>query len=181
MGITPRSECAPSAQSEGWRPRRSRRDRFAINLRSHPPQPQKLPRCFFAVGVVAYAGMGKRPGPRLQPKKSAARPLIISLRKQNHSVYEISELLQEQKLPLSPTAVREVLKAEGFAALPRRRDEERPQRPRPTVEAVADVCALSLAPRQFFTGCGGLFLFLPHLAACRWRRWPRPPACPVRR
>ena len=31
--------------------------------------------------------------------------------------------------PLSPTAVREVLKAEGFAALPRRLDEERPAAP----------------------------------------------------
>jgi hypothetical protein len=60
--------------------------------------------------------------------------------------------------------VREVLKAEGFAALPRRLDEERPQRPRPTVEAVADVRALSLAPRHILTTCGGLFLFLPHLA-----------------
>lgn len=108
--------------------------------------------------------LATRPGPRTQPKKSAARPLILSLRKQNHSVYEISELLKEQKRPLSPTAVREVLKAEGFAALPRRRDEERPQRPRPTVEAVADVRARSLVPRQFFTDCGGLFLFLPHLA-----------------
>ena len=64
-----------------------------------------------------------RPGPRTQPKKSAARPLIIALRKQNHSVYEISESLKAQKLPLSPTAVREVLKAEGFAPLPRRLDE----------------------------------------------------------
>jgi hypothetical protein len=60
--------------------------------------------------------------------------------------------------------VREVLKAEGFAALPRRLDEERPQRPRPTVEAVAEVRALSLAPRHILTTCGGLFLFLPHLA-----------------
>jgi hypothetical protein len=105
-----------------------------------------------------------RPGPRTQHKKSAARALIIALRKQNHSVYEISESLQSQNLPLSPTAVREVLKAEGFAALPRRLDEERPQRPRPTVEAVADVRAFSLAPRRFFTKCGGLFLFLPELA-----------------
>jgi len=104
------------------------------------------------------------PGPRTQPKKSAARPLIISLRKQNRSVYEISDALKTQKLPLSPTAVREVLKAEGFAALPRRLDEERPQAPRPAVQAVADVRAFSLAPRRFFTECGGLFLFLPELA-----------------
>jgi hypothetical protein len=105
-----------------------------------------------------------RTGPRSQPKKSAARALVISLRKQNHSIYEISEILKEKKLPLSPTAVGEVLKAEGFAPLPRRLDEERPERPRPTVEAVADVRRFSLEPRRFFTSCGGLFLFLPELA-----------------
>ena len=64
---------------------------------------------------------------------------------------------------MSPTAVREVLKAEGFAALPRRWDEERPQQPRATTEAVADVRGFSLGPRRFFTRCGGLFLFLPEL------------------
>src|SRR3990172_11656993 len=104
-----------------------------------------------------------RPGPRSQPKKSAARDLIVRLRKQNHSVYEISDALKEQQCPLSPTAVREVLKAEGFAPLPRRLDDERPQGPRPTREAVADVRALSLSPRTFSTRCGGLFLFLPDL------------------
>ena len=120
---------------------------------SHNPQPS-----FF---------LSTRPGPRTQPKKSAARDRVIALRKQNHSIYEISDALKAQKLPLSPTAVREVLKAEGFAALPRRRDEERPQRPQPTVEAVADVRAFSLAPRRFLTECGGLFLFLPE-----WARLP---------
>src|SRR6266481_7190992 len=88
-----------------------------------------------------------RTGPRSQPKKSAARDLIISLRKQNHSVYEISEILKERKVPLSPTAVGEVLKAEGFAPLPRRLDEERPDRPHPAVEPVANVRLFSLAPR----------------------------------
>jgi hypothetical protein len=104
-----------------------------------------------------------RRGPHSQPKKSAARSLIIALRKQNHSVYEISQALKDQKLPLSPTGVREVLKAEGFAPLPRRLDEERPQQPRATIEDVADVRDFSLAPRRFFTRCGGLFLFLPEL------------------
>ncbi len=104
-----------------------------------------------------------RPGPRTQPKKSAARNLIITLRKRNYSVYEISEVLKEQKVPLSPTAVREVLKAEGFAPLPRRRDEERPTYLRPTIEPVANVHAFSLAPRHGTTRCGGLFLFLPDL------------------
>ena len=104
-----------------------------------------------------------RPGPRSQPKKSAARDLIVRLRKQNHSVYEISDALKEQHCPLSPTAVGEVLKQEGFAPLPRRADHERPERPRPTIEAVAGVRQMSLAPRTFTTTCGGLFLFVPDL------------------
>ena len=101
--------------------------------------------------------------PREQPKKSAARDLTVALRKRNHSVYEISEALKEQGMMLSPTAVREMLREEGFAALPRRLDEERPAGPRPTIEPVADHRALSLAPRTFTTRCGGLFLFVPYL------------------
>jgi hypothetical protein len=104
-----------------------------------------------------------RHGPQSQPKKSAARELIVQLRKQNHSVYEISHQLKEQGQPLSPTAVREVLKAEGFAALPRRADDERPEYPRAIAEAVADVRQFQLTARRFTTACGGLFLFVPDL------------------
>jgi len=104
------------------------------------------------------------PGPREQPKKSKAHDLVVALRKQNRSVYEIAEALKERNLALSPTGVREVLRAEGFASLPRRLDEERPARPGPTVEPVADVRAFALVPgTQFATRCGGLFLFLPDL------------------
>ena len=104
-----------------------------------------------------------RRGPSGQPKKSAAQEAIIALRKQNYSVYEISETLKEQGTELSPTAVREVLRKEGFAALPRRLDEERPDRPRPTIEPIADVRAFGLAPHAFTTACGGLFLFIPDM------------------
>ena len=104
-----------------------------------------------------------RHGPQSQPKKSAARDLIVQLRKQNHSVYEISQTLKERHCPLSPTAVREVLRAEGFAALPRRLDEERPALAGPSVEPVADVREFSLTPRKFSTACGGLFLFVADL------------------
>jgi len=104
-----------------------------------------------------------RPGPRFQPRKSAAHDLVVKLRKQNHSIYEISAALKEAGHPLSSTAVREVLREEGFARLPRRLDEERLAEPRPTVEAVADVRQFSLDSRSFTTPCGGLFLFLPDL------------------
>jgi hypothetical protein len=46
-------------------------------------------------------------GPQSQPKKSAARELIVALRKRNHSVYEISEALRQHKHVLRPIAVRE--------------------------------------------------------------------------
>jgi hypothetical protein len=45
-------------------------------------------------------------GPREQPKKSKAHDLVVALRKQNRSVYEIAEALKERAMPLSPTAVR---------------------------------------------------------------------------
>ena len=118
-----------------------------------------------------------KPGPRSQPHKSAARDLIIELRKNNHSVYEISEMLKERGTALSPTGVREVLKAEGFAALPRRLDEERPQQARPVVMPYADVRQFSLAPRRFSlaprrfqTVFGGLFLFIPGLVRLNLER-----------
>lgn len=104
-----------------------------------------------------------RRGPQAQPKKSAARQLIVQLRKQNFSVYDISRTLHERKCPLSPTAVREVLKVEGFAPLPRRLDQERPIYPRATIEPVADVRQFGLSDHSFVTRCGGLFLFLPDL------------------
>lgn len=104
-------------------------------------------------------------GPQEQPHKSAARELIVALRKRNYSVYEISEALKAGKKPLSPTAVGEVLREEGFSRLPRRLDEERPDGVRPTIEAVADVRSFHLPQGKFTTKCGGLFLFLPDLAA----------------
>jgi hypothetical protein len=109
---------------------------------------------FFTVG---------QKGPQTQPKKSAARELIVELRKRNFSIYEISEALKEQDTPLSATAVGEVLAAEGFARLPRRRDDERLPGAGHTTEAVADVRSFTLSPREFATRVGGLFLFVPDL------------------
>src|SRR5215813_15547543 len=104
-----------------------------------------------------------RTGPREQPRKSRAHEQIVALRKRNYSVYEISQALKEQGTPLSATAVREVLAAEGFAPLPRRLDEERPAHIGPQLQAVANVNDFVLTPRQFTTQMGGLFLFIPDL------------------
>jgi transposase len=103
-------------------------------------------------------------GPQTAPKKEQARDLIITLRKQNLSIYDISRALDAQGIRYSPVAVAKLLRQEGFARLPRRGDDERPHSTRPTVAEVADVRELSLEPRQVRTQFGGLFLFLPFLA-----------------
>lgn len=104
-------------------------------------------------------------GPTSQPRKDAVRARVVALRKRNFSVYDIrDELERAGPARLSVTAIQEVLRAEGFARLPRRADEERPGRPRPLADAIADVRAFSLAPRTFSTRAGGLFLLLPLLA-----------------
>ena len=103
------------------------------------------------------------PGPR-RSRGATGRDRIVALRKQNHSVYEISSCLKDEEIVLSPSAVRSILQQEGFAPLPRRLDDERPPGVRPTVEPVADVREFALEPRKFTTRCGGLFLFLPLLA-----------------
>ena len=104
-------------------------------------------------------------GPQSAPKADPLRELIIALRKQNLSIYDISRNLAHQGHSLSPVAVAQVLKDEGFARLPRRADDERPAGTRPTTAEVADVRQLDLDPRAFSTQFGGLFLFLPILAA----------------
>jgi hypothetical protein len=104
----------------------------------------------------------------LGPRKDRVREEIVALRKQNLSIYDISRTLAEKHQRRSPAAVAAVLKEEGFERLPRRRDDERPQGPRPARAEVADVRQLDLAPRDFRTQYGGLFLFLPFLAPIRW-------------
>src|SRR6266700_3713463 len=137
---------AEAARSFGYAP-------GAFRVLCHAFRHGQLPD-FFATGHAVR---------RVQPRKSRAHEQIVALRKRNYSVYEISRAWQEQGTPLSATAVREVLAAEGFAPLPRRLDEERPFRVGPTVEATANVKDFILTEREFTTRMGGLFLFIPDL------------------
>jgi len=116
------------------------------------------PKQSFFVPRRAAANEPGRPDPRRQK--------VVALRKQNLSVYDISRALERDNVKLSPVAVSQILKREGFARLPRRRDEERPAAPRPVTADVADVRQLDLGQRQFRTQFGGLFLFMGDLAGC---------------
>ncbi len=108
-----------------------------------------------------------RPGAKAD---DSIRQKIIKLRKQNLSIYDISTALGKEDIQRTPVAISLVLKEEGFAKLPRRADEERPEVVKPTVADKADVRAMSLEPRTVQTAFGGLFLFLPALAEVKFDR-----------
>jgi hypothetical protein len=107
------------------------------------------------------------PGPRYAPARDQVRELVVAMRKRNLSVYDIQRELAQAGHTISINALTVLLREEGFARLPRRLDDERPATTRPTVQATADVRALSLAPRSFRTRLGGLFFFLPLLKDIR--------------
>ena len=91
---------------------------------------------------IQAARVGRPPG-----KQSRLREQVIALRKQNLSVHDISRALARDSESLSPAAIAAILKGEGFAKLPRRFDDERPDQTRPVVAEVADVRELDLTPR----------------------------------
>ena len=72
-------------------------------------------------------------GPRSQPKKGAVRELVLAMRKQSLSIYDIESTLKGKGTPLSCTAIWEILREAGFSRLPRRGDEERPGSVQPEV------------------------------------------------
>jgi transposase len=92
---------------------------------------------------------------------------IVTLRKQNLSIYDISRSLRHEGIAVSAVTVNQILRDEGFARLPRRLDEERPPGAKPEQANSADVQELDLSPRSFRTKFGGLFLFLADLVPCR--------------
>ena len=102
-------------------------------------------------------------GSATQRKSGRLRAQVVALRKQNHSVTEISRALEAAGERLSPAAVHKILSAEGFARLPRRADAERLPLTRPSAAEAADVRRLRLEPHSFRTRFGGLFLFLADL------------------
>src|SRR5436309_1198368 len=109
-------------------------------------------------------------GPQASPKKDRVREQVVAVRKQNLSIYDIARMLEESGNALSPASVSLIVRQEGFARLPRRAEDERPGGPRPQAAAVADVRQLDLSPRHLRTRFGGLFLFLPYLAAIPFDR-----------
>jgi transposase len=102
-----------------------------------------------------------RRGPQSAPARDRVRELAVAMRKKNLSVYDIQRELREQGQECSINSLSILLREEGFARLPRRRDDERPETIKPEPAPVADARELDLSPRSFRTRVAGLFFFLP--------------------
>jgi hypothetical protein len=95
------------------------------------------------------------------PVRQRLRNLAVAMRKRNLSVYDIQRELADAGQDVSIHTLTLLLRAEGFARLPRRLDEERSPTIRPEPAAPADRRLLSQSPRAFHTRVAGLFLFVP--------------------
>ncbi len=140
--------CKEAAQRFGYSP-----DYFRVLCHRFRKEDDKAERFF---KDVAH-------GPQSAPVRDRLREKVVAMRKKNLSVYDIQRELREAGEEVSINALAVLLREEGFARLPRRRDEERPPAPSPEVAPVADVRALSSEPRSFRTAFAGLFFFVPLL------------------
>ena len=111
-----------------------------------------------------------RHGPQSAPVRDRVRSLAVAMRKRNLSVYDIRNELAAAGHKISINALSVLMREEGFARLPRRRDDERPVTLRPEAAAVANIGVLDLSPRSFRTRVGGLFLFVPLMRGLDLRR-----------
>jgi len=119
-------------------------------------------------GRLGELFVAPRPGPKRQPKKDAARELVIELRRQRHGLEEIVSELERAGTPLSRTAVWEILGEAGLSRMPKPPtgpeappEPERLRAPKLRVLEDADWPVTGSVQTQH----AGLFLLVPDLIA----------------
>ena len=112
-------------------------------------------------------------GPKYSPKRDRSRQRVIALRKKNYSVQDMHLALKHEGISLSASSIWKILSEEGFAKLPRRKDKERPEWPRPDKAQYADIRQLSFDPRVIETRFGGVFLLMRILADMKIHQIPK--------
>ncbi len=120
---------------------------------------QTLVREFRAGRLSLFAS--SRPGPRSQPKKDRARTLALGLRREGRSLREIERALAAEQVPLSKTAIWELVSEEGLGQLE--------TEPEPDPLALLAPKARRLTESDWASGQrissehAGLFLLVPEL------------------
>ncbi len=121
-----------------------------------------------------------KPGPKRAPKSdSPIRARVISLRKRNHSIYDIQNALRADGITVSHVLIAKILRQEGFARLPRRTAVERAVATHGACAEGADVAAVDWERLwESETQAVGLLVFAPMLVDLDFRRWVRRAQCP---
>jgi transposase len=106
----------------------------------------------------------KKTGPKKRRTDSETIELIVSLRKRNCSVSDIKVFLDSKGKKISIETIDRILKAEGFAPLPKRTRGERLSISLPGKIRAPKSVPLETADEEFTTECGaGPLVFLPLL------------------
>lgn len=107
------------------------------------------------------------PSPGRNPKSVASdvKQQIISLRKMNHSIIDIKTILDAKNINISQNQIDKILKADGFARLPRRSKDQKSRIELPAKIQPPKCRQLTkvdfLNSQRFDTRYGGIFLFIP--------------------
>jgi transposase len=112
-------------------------------------------------GTVRFFRIPKK-GPKKRRTDEGVLAHIIALRKKNHSIQDIRAMLDSQGQSVSLDTIDKILKAEGFAPLPRRTRQERIATAIPAKIQAPPCAPLEYRDEEFFTERGaGPLVFLP--------------------
>lgn len=104
----------------------------------------------------------RKRGPKKRHKAIHVKDTVVSLRKKNYSILDIKASLEAMNIKISHETINELLKEEGFARLPRRKNEDRQCLAVPKTILAPRSIELDYKNEQFSTGrSGGILAFLP--------------------
>ncbi len=107
----------------------------------------------------------KKRSPRKKQISGSIVERIVDLRKMNHSITEIQDLLEQDGHSWSIDTIGRVLRDEGFAKLPRRTDDERGlTKKRTLIPKTATALKFdNFENYQFECQVGGIYYFIPYI------------------
>lgn len=107
----------------------------------------------------------QKPGPKKRRIPDSVSEKIVALRKRNHSVYDIRDILERDDIKTSIQTINRVLREEGFAKLPRRTGEELGLTKKETlIPPIATQLDFDdLIEYRFDCQVGGIFYFVPYM------------------
>lgn len=104
-------------------------------------------------------------GPKKRRVSDYVTNKIITLRKSNHSIYDIRDILKSEGIKKSLQTIDRILKDEGFEKLPRRTDKERGLSKKKTIlpPKVSMINFDELDGYRFECQVGGIYYFIPYI------------------